>query len=782
MQRRPTILALCITATAACSGGGGRDSASATTATTTIGGTATDTAATDSATGTTGTDTGTAGATTGTTGPTCDPDTCDGVCTGDVCCDADLACGDVCCAMGEVCSFGSCVVPGQDCIDASECAEDEYCEYALGEDTGGGGTTGGGTTGGGTGGMCMGGAEFKTGKCLPKPPECPEGQDPGDPPTCIAKCEVIPTPSFDPELKFAWTGGDVMMAPIVVQLDDDNCDGIVDEKDIPEIVFSTFAGGNYNNNGTLHAISIVDGMVVQKWQTFVASDPIHPGRSIAAGNIDGQPGNEIVTCTATGKVRAFDASGQALWVSSYAGGCFMPSIADFDQDGKPEVLVRAGILDGATGATKATFPDQVNPVAADADSDGVLEVVGPTAVYEADGTLVVQTPLAGNRVAVADFDLDANPEIAAIDFLTHTYHVWRVAPALPMGYQIVRQNVDINGPLPSSLCPPGSSGNTRGGGPPTIADFNGDGTPDLGVAGGVGYAVFDGTKIMDPNVADTDTTLWITQTTDCSSAQTGSSVFDFDGDGSAEVVYSDEQYLRIYRGSDGTVLWQTCNTTGTLQELPVVADVDNDGHADIVAVSNSYSSIVCPMDNSKQQGVRIFGDAEGKWVRTRRIWNQHPYHVTNVEEDGTIPAVEAPNWTQPRLNNFRQNVQPLGEFAAPDLVAKVGPYCGNDEYGLIATVRNVGQAAVPAGVPVGFYAGDPMLGGTLLGTLQTTKELYSAEAEQLYLPLPNPPPGVMDGTTPVFVVVDDGMPPHPWKECRTDNNVAEGTGKCNVAG
>ena len=42
---------------------------------------------------------------------------------------------------------------------------------------------------------------------------------------------------------------------------------------------------------------------------------------------------------------------------------------------------------------------------------------------------------------------------------------------------------------------------------------------------------------------------------------------------------------------------------------------------------------------------------------------------------GTIPPVEVANWTVPRLNNFRQNVQPEGEFSAPDLVVSVGPDC-----------------------------------------------------------------------------------------------------------
>ncbi len=210
----------------------------------------------------------------------------------------------------------------------------------------------------------------------------------------------------------------------------------------------------------------------------------------------------------------------------------------------------------------------------------------------------------------------------------HHLLIWRYDPMAPKGAVVVRAPIDINGALSPALCPMGSAGNTVGGGPPTIADFNGDGTPDVAVAGGVGYAVFDGKKLMDPNVAGPDTFLWIKQTKDCSSAATGSSVFDFDGDGSAEVLYGDEQRLRIYKGSDGAVLWDTCNTSGTLREFPLVADVDNDGHADIVAVSNSYSSINC--DGTKQRGIRVFGDSEGNWVRTRRVWNQHAYSVTKT--------------------------------------------------------------------------------------------------------------------------------------------------------
>lgn len=698
-----------------------------------------------------------------TTGAMC-ADDCEGECIDGVCCAIEQACGDVCCGGEDVCSFQQCATPGAECVDASECPDDHYCEYSLGEPGKGGGM-----------GMCQGGASLATGRCLPEPPECPPGVEPteGDDIDCLPQCEVIPPTSFAPELKYHWDLANSMMAPIVVQLDDDNCDMVVDERDIPEIVFSTFAGSDYNNNGTLHAISIVDGAIVDKWSQNPASDQIQPGRSIAGGDIDDTPGNEIVTCTNTGRLRAFDHDGTELWVSDYAGGCFMPSIADLDQDGTVEIVEQSGIVDGQTGATEATYTGQFSVVTSDVDGDGRLEVVGPRYVFEADGTQVADVGLSGHHAAAADFDGDGGAEIAVIDNSTHTLYLWRVDAAMPGGAQIIRQGININGAL-------GACSGDTGGGPPTIADFNGDGTPDVGVAAGVGYAVFDGAALMNPAVANADTLMWITPAQDCSSRRTGSSVFDFDGNGSAEVVYGDEQYLRIYDGATGDVVLQECNTTGTLEEYPLVADVDNDGHADIVVISNDYHSILCPDDGSQQRGLRVFGDDQ--WVRTRPVWNQHAYHVTNVEEDGTIPIAETPNWTVERLNNFRQNVQPQGEFAAPDLVASIRPICSPSEFGATVRVRNLGRAAVPQGVPVGLYEGDPAAGGILLASVATTKVLYPAESEDLDVLLPDASSDLRTGMTELWVVVDDGMPEHPWQECRTTNNQAHAPIGCDIEG
>jgi len=727
-------------------------------------------------------------------GPSCqtgDPCGDGGVCAGGACCTASLACGNVCCSEGQVCSFQQCVTPGANCIDLSDCPAGSYCDYSLGEMSGAGGGSG----------SCQGGAMPPTGKCLPKPPVCGPNQMPGNPIECLPACEYKPpTTDFNVVAKYSWGGevappysSDVMMAPIVAQLDDDNCDGKVNQNDIPEIIFSTFTGGGYFKQGTLHAISVVGGQIVDKW---TLPNVTQPGGGLAAGDLDGDGKPEIVGCANPGPngasccdavaqntgVVAFHADGSPFWsqldTSKVHCGYESPAIGDVDQDGSPEILVGFTLLDGKTGAIKKELDPTTSwglhiSGLSDLDGDGKLDITDGQRAYRATGDVLWDLRMGANSIpqgyhAIGDFDKDGKPEVVVVSSSNHTISVVRYDPAEPGGAKVIRRGIDINnGISTAAFC---NAASEYGGGPPTIADFNGDGIPDVGAAGAVGYVVMNGAKIVDPNVPDNELILWFKETHDCSSAVTGSSVFDFNGDGKAEVIYSDEYHLWMYDGATGTnLIPSTCNTTGTLWEYPLVADVDNDGQADIVVASNAYG-ITCPDDGTKQSGIRILGSANGSWVRTRRIWNQHTYHVSNVGEDNTIPMMEQANWTVSGLNNYRQNRQPGSEFSAPDAVVSVAPKCF-DAYGLVARVQNLGSASLPAGVKVGFYYGAAP--GTKLGEAFTQKTLYPAEAENVTLLLPAAPLDITSGKEKVFVVVDDGMPPHVWHECRTDNNVSE---------
>jgi hypothetical protein len=222
---------------------------------------------------------------------------------------------------------------------------------------------------------------------------------------------------------------------------------------------------------------------------------------------------------------------------------------------------------------------------------------------------------------------------------------------------------------------------------------------------------------------------WKSKTKDASSNVTGSSVFDFNGDGAAEVVYNDECHFRIYDGSTGSVYHRLDSQSPTRIEYPVVADVDNDGNAEIVFSASNARSESCASQGQAAlpNGLRVIGDPSDRWVSARRIWNQHAYHVTNVLESGAVPTEEAPNWlsyANRSYNTYRSNLPPFGHVA-PDLtvlavgVTSPGVTCGqalSRDIRIVARVANQGDLRVGQNVLVRFFdQDDKKLGESPLG-------------------------------------------------------------------
>jgi hypothetical protein len=675
------------------------------------------------------------------------------VCVVSACCAEERACGSKCCGASEVCSFQKCVTPGASCTSSAQCAPGEYCEPSL--------SSGPITT-----------CAAPKGRCLPRPPQC----SPGQTENCVEKCEVPVSQKFDPVVKYSWPAdvtsptapyaSDVMMTPLVIQLDDDDCDGQVTAMDAADILVTTFSGGAWQTTGVLHALSIKKGAISELW----SAPGISPGASLAGGNLDGKNGNEIVACAAGGgSVLAFSADGKPLWTA--AASCFMPAIADLDGDGAPEVVVGGGIIDGATGAVKKLFspvPSGYHTVG-DLDGNGKPEIVFANRVYDGAGALSIDltASISGTWLvpSLVDFDKDGKPEVIATLGDSNSVVLWRYDAAEASKAKILRA------PFKAHVDPGGAWGWSFGMGPITAGDFDGDGTPDAGFVGFRGYVVLDGKKLMNGGLPSTlaGLALW-SKPTDEDNGSTGSAVFDFDGDGKVEVLYNDTQRVHIYDGKTGQdTATPICNTTGSLLEYPVVADVDADGQADVVLVANSFSnkpgsnpSYIC--DGTMQSGVRVLGSASKSWVQTRPVWNQHTYHVTNVGDDGTIPKNEASNWTVAGLNNFRQNKQVGGEFGAPDAVVTLLPNCAKP-YGVRVFVRNVGSAPMPAGVTVNVHRE----GGKLLGTTTTTHPLFPLQVETLIVPVPAPDDvDLSGGKAKAYAVVDPA--PKKLVECRPDNN------------
>jgi hypothetical protein len=86
-----------------------------------------------------------------------------------------------------------------------------------------------------------------------------------------------------------------------------------------------------------------------------------------------------------------------------------------------------------------------------------------------------------------------------------------------------------------------------------------------------------------------------------------------------------------------------------LIEYPTIADVDADGSADILVVSAGG------FGGAPQPTLQVISDRTARWIPARRIMNQDTYHVTNINDDGTVPVNEMPSW---KLNNsFRAQAQ-----------------------------------------------------------------------------------------------------------------------------
>ena len=102
----------------------------------------------------------------------------------------------------------------------------------------------------------------------------------------------------------------------------------------------------------------------------------------------------------------------------------------------------------------------------------------------------------------------------------------------------------------------------------------------------------------------------------------------------------------------------TCNTTGTLWEYPLVADVDNDGQADIVVASNAYG-ITCPDDGIEAVGHPHLRQRVGQLgAHAPHLERAHVPHHQRRRGRHHPQGRSSRNWTQPGLNDYRQNKQP----------------------------------------------------------------------------------------------------------------------------
>lgn len=575
---------------------------------------------------------------------------------------------------------------------------------------------------------------------------------------------------FMPVLEWSWTSSpikptydQVLSVPLI---------GDIDADSIPDVAIVTHDQGDGACDTGWAYLRLLDGKTgAEKWNANVAaySDAgrIAFCRTPAMADLDGDGDVEIIAHRFGGGLIAFDNKGAIVWTSTMADGTTPYNgyfgwssaviVANMNGSGGPEVISGGVILD-ATGKLlagagregvgsngSASFGG--NALVADVDADNMQEILTGAAAYNFDGSVKWQNGLADGYTALADFDGDAKPELVVI------------------AAGLARVHDAATGVLLAQTAIPGGGA----GGPPTISDFDGDGDRDFASAVGTSYTIFTYNKLPTPAVA----VLWSVPTADGSSARTGSSIFDFEGDGVSEVLYNDECYLRVYDGKMGKTLVEIASSSATANQYPVAVDVDGDNHTELVVVSDDKYQLKgqtpgCPNYKAGEMlrhGVFVYGDTSNKWVRTRRIWNEHSYHVTNIGVDGKVPALETPSYSA--NNTYRVSEPGNGTFNSPDLRVdlSVGLAGCPGSITLRMTVRNDGSLGVGAGVTVEVFEGKDAT-GPLLGTAKTTKALLPGETEVVEVSAP------LAGKTPpyAFYARVDEVSPGTIDECQESNN------------
>lgn len=344
-------------------------------------------------------------------------------------------------------------------------------------------------------------------------------------------------------------------------------------------------------------------------------------------DLDGKPGAEIVVGSQQG-LYAFHNDGTLLWYTDtiHGGSLSATAAANLDDDPAPELVAPGedGIYvvkaDGSIASYYEMYALPTPVVLADLTGDAKTDILVASAntLYLFDYAPITPT-LVWSRTHTGGQSYGA-PAVADVDGVLAGGDP---GPEIVMGWDGEVELLDADGSqiwyystggkYPSSV---------------TIGDTNGDGSVEIIFYMKVTTAEGEGhIYVLEPD----GSLLWDTSARDLTLSSSGVSVLDLDGDGAWEVIWNGSRDgLTILRGSDGKVLFnEPLINSRTIQDYPVTADLDGDGHTEIVAVD--------------PDGIYIIG-FDSDWGPARPLWNGYDYHITNINDDLSVPTVEAPSW------------------------------------------------------------------------------------------------------------------------------------------
>ncbi len=616
---------------------------------------------------------------------------------------------------------------------------------------------------------------------------------------CTPECEVdVPIATFDQEV--IWSRQNIRIAngQIVADINGD-C--------TPDVIA-------VNTSGTLiEVLNSANGNQLFAAPANVAS----VYTQLAAGDVDNDGQAEIFVVASSGGnrlirfdyddgtnslVQTWASSSTIFSTSAVPAANFSPSLADVDFNGQPEIIVGNQIFNSQTGLelvngglnNQGTFPlgssnfMTSTTVAADVLGDETcvfcqgLELVAGGQVYTIniasytnpglnDMTVVRSYSLPGSNqtdgaTRLVDFDRDGDLDVVVTATLSATNNarlfVWDIASETLLG------NVVDFLPNPN---------NNERIGAAAIGDVDNDGWAEIIVATSFNFNIVEDYQAGGGTNwgANPATTIKATISTTDQSGATGATVFDLNGDGAVEIIYRDEQNLRVFDGDLNVISSISC-TSGTATEYPVVADVNGDNETEFLCGCNNI-------------GLTTFRSANLPWVRARKIWNQYNYFVSNVLDNGAIPIqqqnphlvgdgviMNAFLLQQPILDDSGTPINP-----APDAVVAIdSAACAEDLINVWGTICNAGDFPLTASTPVTVYLGDPTVipNPEIVETFPLGTQLEEDSCLNISYSIP------FAINQPIFFVVNDnGQGPFPFDlltdfplteigECDYSNNIA----------
>jgi hypothetical protein len=557
--------------------------------------------------------------------------------------------------------------------------------------------------------------------------------------------------------------------------------------------YSPLIAGDMDNDGVPEVITyrcentqmyILDGATGAVKVAMISPTVLPGGTAPAMADLDMDGFGEFVIVGQDRILRCYNHDGSLLYASTvqvgyddrYRFSC--PNIADFDHNGVPEVNIGNQVFNGQTGALLASGGVALSagehpkrrqsgfsfnmPVAIDvlpdnfcADCAG-LEIVAGNQVLSVNlvtgvVTAVVTAPAnySDGFTSIADMDGDGDLDAVVQGHKNNQnwIYCWEIeTPTVLREYRLLNN---------------WGEGASRA----NIADLNGDGDLEVSFCGHPRlYAL-----------RNNFTPMWINIISDVSSV-TCSSVFDFCGDGSSDVIYRGGTALQVIEGATGQVKWQDNCLSATHIENPLVLDVDADGQTEIViqcgSTSPDFGVVTC------YEAINLPG------ISSRKVWNQHAYFNTNINDDLSVPRIQQNHHIigdSLRMNTFlNQYFNPT--FPSPDgdiVVQSVD--CQGDTMQVNVEICNTGDNTLPAITPVAFYRGNPFTSAATYAT-ETTLGAPVAQGQCVQFALRVPRDAVVNDS--IYVMLNDDhsiatpfalvqFPSTTIGECKFSNNFSK---------